>query len=129
MDEMFSYRISAGGYRLVTDPGVDSDDGVAAEVLFVHPYRSEGYYETLLRRVRPRAVVPYHWDNFFRSLAKPIRPLPIFWLARWALPWLARTNLRFRQMIEEKEPGTRVIIPDAFCVYDLAQLLARMPAA
>jgi L-ascorbate metabolism protein UlaG (beta-lactamase superfamily) len=127
MDEMYSYRISVGGYRLVTDPGVEPDDGVAAEVLFVHPYRAEDYYETLLQRVKPRVVIPYHWDNFFRSLAKPVRPLPGFWLARWAFPSLARANLGFTWMIEGRGPGTRVLIPEVFCVYDLARLFACMP--
>jgi L-ascorbate metabolism protein UlaG (beta-lactamase superfamily) len=123
MDEMYSYRISVGRYRMVTDPGVDPEDGVAADVLFVHPYRKEGYYDVLLRRVRPRMVIPYHWDNIFRSLAKPLRPLPILRLGRWASPPLARVNSGFKRMVEGKRPGTRVLAPEVFCTYDLAQLL------
>ena len=127
MDEMYCYRVSVGRYELVTDPGVTPEDGVAAEVLFVHPYRKEGYYETLLQRVRPRIVIPYHWDDFFRSLAKPLRPLPILWLARWTFLPLARVNLLgFKWMIEDKKPGTRVLAPEVFCAYDLAQLLDRV---
>jgi hypothetical protein len=129
MDEMYCYCVSVDKYRMITDPGVDPEDGVVADVLFVHPYRKEGYYETLLQRVRPRVVIPYHWDDFFRSLVKPVRPLPIFWLARWAFPSLAHVNSGFRQMIEDKSPGTRVLTPDVFCAYDLAQLLDQMPAA
>jgi L-ascorbate metabolism protein UlaG (beta-lactamase superfamily) len=129
MDEMYCYRVSVDRYRLITDPGVDPEDGVAADVLFVHPYRKEGYYDVLLQRVRPRAVIPYHWDDFFRSLAKPLRPLPVLRLSRWAFPSLAHANSGFKRMIEYKRPGTRVLTPEAFCAYDVAELLDHTPGA
>lgn len=129
MDEMFCYRVSVSRYRMVTDPGVDPEDGVAADVLFVHPYRKEGYYDVLLQRVRPRVVIPYHWDDFFRSLAKPLRPLPILRLSRWAFSPLARVNSKFKRMIEDKRPGTRVLTPEVFCTYDVTELLDHMLVA
>jgi L-ascorbate metabolism protein UlaG (beta-lactamase superfamily) len=129
MDEMYCYRVSVDRYRLATDPGVDPEDGVAADVLFVHPYRKEGYYDVLLQRVRPRMVIPYHWDDFFRSLAKPLRPLPILRLSRWAFPSLPHANSGFKRMIENNRPGTSVLTPEIFRAYDVAELLDRTSVA
>jgi L-ascorbate metabolism protein UlaG (beta-lactamase superfamily) len=129
MDEMYCFRVSVGRYRLITDPGVNPEDGVAADVLFVHPHRKEGYYDVLLQRVRPRAVIPCHWDNFFRSPVKPLRPLPILRLSRWMFsPW-AHVNLGFKRMIEEKRSGAEVLIPEIFLPYDLEQLLGHETGA
>ena len=60
MDLYYSFLISAGGQRLLTDPGICPEDAVAADVLFIHPGRPRPFYESLLPRVRPKVVVPYH---------------------------------------------------------------------
>jgi L-ascorbate metabolism protein UlaG (beta-lactamase superfamily) len=64
-----------------------------------------------LAAVRPRWVVPVHWDNFFRPLSRPLRPL--------FMPNLRRADLsRFRRRLEQLAPEVRVIVPELFRQYD-----------
>jgi L-ascorbate metabolism protein UlaG (beta-lactamase superfamily) len=120
MDEQFCFRITAGGCRLLTSPGVRSTDAVPADVLFVIPKHDKAFYEKLLRRVQPKVVIPYHWDNFFRSLEKPLRPL---WQPpKWAWPPLERMDpAGFRRLVEQIALGTSVFVPQVFRSQDLGE--------
>ncbi|MFC2036863.1 MBL fold metallo-hydrolase [Chloroflexota bacterium] len=124
MDENFCFLIEVNGHRLLTDPGVRSEDGVAADVLFVFPSRDPGYYESLLGVVQPTVVIPWHWDDFFRPLSKPLHP---YWKPpRWAFPPLQRVKLaEFRQMIRRINPETQVFEPEALRTYDLGEWLKK----
>jgi len=124
MDDCFSFLISAGGQRLLCAPGERPEDAAPADVLFVHTHRPEAYYEALLRVVQPALVVPYHWDDFFRPLSKPLRP---FFKPTWrALPPLERMNpLRLGRRIAQIAPTARVLVPEPFHTYELSTLAAQ----
>lgn len=123
MDGCFSFLIIVHGRRVLTDPGVCPEDAVAADVLFVFPGMEYKYYVSLLDIVQPKIVIPYHWDDLFRPLSKPLRP---YWkLPRWTLAPLQRLNLvEFKAMIERIAPGTSVFEPEILCGYDLEELLS-----
>jgi L-ascorbate metabolism protein UlaG (beta-lactamase superfamily) len=122
MDDNFSFLISIGGYRLLTDPGDRPAGAVGADVLFVSPRRDYAYYESLLRLVQPKVVVPNHWDDLFRPLSKPLRPH--YKPPRWVFPPLQRVNLtEFSQMIEQIAPETKILIPEIFRAYDLGKFI------
>lgn len=122
MDKCFSFLISANGCRVLTDPGMRPEDAVAADLLFVHTTRKPAYYRSLLEIVRPRVVIPLHWDDFFHPLSKPMRP-------GWRpperrFPPLRRVDLAaFRQMIRQMAPKTRVFEPEVLRTYNLAECL------
>ncbi len=120
MDSYYSFLISISGQRLLTDPGKRPEDAVAADVLFIYPGMPRRFYELLLPRVRPKVVVPYHWDDFFRPLSLPLRP---YWRPpRWGFPQLGRVNLaEFAETVERIAPGTTLVVPDLFRGYDLAE--------
>lgn len=122
MDGYYSFLISVDGQRMLTDPGKCPEHAVAADVLVIYPGMPRSFYELLLPRVRPRIVVPYHWDDFFRPLSLP---LCTFWRPpRWSFPQLGRVNLaEFAETIERIAPGTTVVVPELFRSYDLAKLL------
>jgi L-ascorbate metabolism protein UlaG (beta-lactamase superfamily) len=122
MDFHYSFLISAGGQRLLTDPGICPEDAVAADVLFIHPGRPRPFYESLLPRVRPKVVVPYHWDDFFRPLSLPLRPF--WWPTGRVFRPLQRVNLaEFGETIGQIAPGTALLEPEAFRSYNLVELL------
>ncbi|MCJ7523580.1 MAG: MBL fold metallo-hydrolase [Dehalococcoidia bacterium] len=121
MDDDFSFLISIGEYRLLTDPGERPLGIVPADILFVFPFRNYTYYQALLSQVQPRVVIPTHWDDFFRPLSKPLRPT--YHPPRWAVPPVRRINLtEFNTMIKQIAPRTRVIIPEIFHTYDITEL-------
>jgi L-ascorbate metabolism protein UlaG (beta-lactamase superfamily) len=121
MDCCFSFLIQIAGQRLLNWCSVRPGPAVPADVLFARPYQTRPFFETLLRDVRPRLVIPTHWDDFFRSLSRPARPM--FKPPRRAWSPLQRVNLaQFKQMVEQIVPKTQVLIPERLQLYDLQQL-------
>lgn len=119
MDSDFSFLIEADGLRLLDWSSATAEKAPRADVLFVKPFGAERVsYVELLRAVRPRVVVPIHWDDFFRPLFRPLRPsfAPPVW--RW--PPLRRVDLAaFRKATEWAAPGVRVFVPEIFRTYEL----------
>ena len=118
MDVAFSFLIVAGGARVLDWRSADRGPAPAADVLLVMPHERPGYYAALLDAVRPRLVMPNHWDDFTRPLSKPLRPS----LAppAWAWPPLRRMDLaRFRRSIEAVAPQAQVLVPEIFARYEI----------
>ncbi len=118
MDSCFSFRIEVQGLRLLDCPGPP----IAADVLAIGTDTPAATLERLLRRVRPRVVVPVHWDNLFQPLGGSLRPmfaplaarLPQF---RWMDPHL------FARDVARLAPDTRVLVPTVLVHYDLTSLV------
>jgi L-ascorbate metabolism protein UlaG (beta-lactamase superfamily) len=117
--DQLSYWIGAEGTSWL----LARQRAMPAQVLAVMPYESTETLRRLLAEVRPRLVVPYHWDNLFRPLSEPLKP---FWMPlRAAFPPLARVDLdRFARQVAALDAGVKVFIPQALRQYDLADLLA-----
>ena len=95
--------------------------GEPADVLVVMPFETPDRLRRLLAEVQPRLVIPYHWDDLFRPLSRPLKP---FWMPpRAAFPPLSRVDLdRFAQRVQEIDPGVKVFVPQVLREYDLAYL-------
>ena len=118
MDVCFSYLIQMGGLRMLDWRSACAEGAVPADVLFVGPEGTRAHYGSLLRAVRPRLVIPVHWDDLFRPLSKGVRPY--FRPVRRAFPPLQRVDLnRFKGTVERLAPGTRVLVPAIFRAYNL----------
>lgn len=125
MDGHFCFLIQVEGYRLLTDTGNCVSSAVPADVWFANLLKRSRLYPTLLQRVQPRLVVPIHWDNMWRSLSRPVRPL--FALPHRTLRLLPRSSLRqWARMMERMAPGARVLLPEVFQSYTLDDLLERI---
>jgi L-ascorbate metabolism protein UlaG (beta-lactamase superfamily) len=113
-----SFLIEIAGHRLLHCPGPP----LPADVLLVKPVGTRLHYESLLRGVRPRIVIPIHWDDFGRPLSKPVRPMLA--PSGQLIPPLKRIDpAQFKHMIEHGAPGTNVLIPEILCPYDLNELM------
>jgi hypothetical protein len=122
MDRCFSFLVRAAGYRVLVGPGEYPEEAPAVDVLCIGVINSPECYRSLLRRARPQVVVPIHWDDFFRPLSQPIRPM----LAppAWRIPPLRRVDLAgFAQMIRTLSPATQVITPEIFHPYRLVGIV------
>lgn len=126
MDACFTFLVETGGIRLLVGSCETLADNIQADVLFVgtvaltmEPRR---YYAALLDRVRPKIVIPYHWDDMYRPLSMPLRPT--FEPPGWTIPPLRRFDLSgFARLIDGIAPGTKVIIPELFRSFDVGELL------
>lgn len=120
MDGLYSYRLSIGDLRVLTDPGTHPDMALAADVVFVHPGTDHRYFEELVERVEPALVVPYHWDNFFRPLSQPVKPM--LQPPRWTWPPIKRVDLAaFCQLMHTIDPGIQVFVPEVMQAYHLSE--------
>ncbi len=107
----------------MTQPGVRPGDAAMAEVLFLIPDQDEVYYRVLLELVQPHVIVPYHWDDFWRPLSKPLRPH--FNMPRLALPPLERIDLDgFKRTLARIAPGVTVLEPKLFRPYEVAEFVS-----
>lgn len=124
MDADFSFLIEASELRLLDWSSETAEGAPQADILFVKPFAGERPpYAELLQAVRPRLVVPIHWDDFFQPLSRPLRAS--FGPPVWAWPPLRRVDLTaFRRATERIAPGIRVFVPEIFHRYEL-----RLPRA
>ena len=114
MDRCFGFQIEVGDLRLLHLPG----SARPADVLSVVPAVTLARSLALLDAIRPRLVIPLHWDDPFRPLAQPPRP----WLpppVRALPPFQHFDPVHFKRRIEELVPGTRVLLPTRLATYDL----------
>lgn len=118
MDSCYSFLIKIGEFRLLHCGNGDPRPGVRADVLFTSPARDKIYFESLLRAVKPKMLVPVHWDNMFRSLSRPLRPM--LKPPACAFPPLQLMNLTsFQRMIGSIGPEVQVLTPEIFRSYNL----------
>jgi L-ascorbate metabolism protein UlaG (beta-lactamase superfamily) len=118
MDSCFSFRIEVEGLRLLDCPG----PAIPADVLVIGTDRPATALKRLLRQVRPRSVIPVHWDNLFQPLGRGLRPMlarPAVRLPRfqWMDPHL------FARDVARLAPDTRVLVPTVLKCYDLQWLV------
>ncbi len=116
MDISFSFLIEASGVRWLYWNGVLPGPAPAADVLFILPYGDSVRLAPLLAAVRPRWIVPIHWDDFLRPLTAP--PRPSFAAPRWGWPPVQRIQLaHFTAQLAQLAPEAQVFIPQRFTAY------------
>jgi L-ascorbate metabolism protein UlaG (beta-lactamase superfamily) len=122
MDCCFSFMISVGDCTLLTDPGEHPDQVESADVLLVSPHHDLAYLQPLLKRIHPKVVIPNHWDDIWRPLSKPVRPM--IKPPTRSFPPIKRTSLlQFKQTVEQIDPAIRVFIPEMFTLYSLYDIM------
>jgi L-ascorbate metabolism protein UlaG (beta-lactamase superfamily) len=113
MDVCFGFRIEVDRRVLLV-----GDLPLEADILFTVPMNTLDHYEWLLDQVKPKLVVPIHWDDFFRPLNKRI--LPMLKAPKLTWPPLERVNLGdFKHEIESLSKHHRLLVPKIFETYQL----------
>ena len=92
----FDFLVEHLGRRFLIRPSFNAIEGqlndITADVLFLgiaglakaDAATEAAFFRETVDKVRPRLVVPLHWDNFFTRLDRPVRGMPFF---------VERTNL------------------------------------
>lgn len=122
LDECFSFYIQAGGLRLLDWCSVLPAPAQPAEVLLTGVIAFGPHLRALVEATRPRVILPNHWDDLFRPLARPIRPA--LRPPRLSFPpFQSMDPYRLKEEIEQAIPGIRVFVPQVLQSCDLGQLL------
>jgi L-ascorbate metabolism protein UlaG (beta-lactamase superfamily) len=120
-DACYSYLIEVDGIRLLVSAGEFQDQVQPAQVLFANPTYSYTQDLKFLRQVQPEVIIPIHWDDFWRRLDQPIRPM--FQPPKWSWPPLQRVDLvQFQRGVNRIAPNVRVFVPERFKEYNLRNL-------
>jgi L-ascorbate metabolism protein UlaG (beta-lactamase superfamily) len=123
MEQIFSFLVEMDGIRLLVCNGIDAEPAVRADIVLVGPDAARWQLALILGDAQPRVVMPNHWDNMFQPLSAPIKPM--IQSPRGFTLFPRRIDLRaFTRHVHELAPGARVIVPDRFHPYSLADLLA-----
>jgi L-ascorbate metabolism protein UlaG (beta-lactamase superfamily) len=113
MDVQFSFRVTAGDVRVLVTSGIDDEPLVEADVLLVGADINRDQLAPVLEACKPRLVMPNHWDDMFRPLSKPIRPMMT--PPPTPIPNLKRINLvEWEKLVRMLAPGVEVMIPRLF---------------
>jgi L-ascorbate metabolism protein UlaG (beta-lactamase superfamily) len=122
MDACFSFMITAEKIGLLTDPGDRPARADPADILLVSPRYDFAQLQPLVQRVLPKVIMPNHWDDFWRPLSKPVRPM--IGPPAKSIPPMRRVDLsQFRRTIERIDPRVKVFIPDIFTPYRLHDIM------
>lgn len=113
LDQQFSFRVSAGNLRMLVASGLSHEPPVHADVLLVGADATRPQLSAILAATAPRLVFPNHWDDMFRPLARPPRPMPA--PPTGLLPSLRRIDVEaFARTVRDLMPGTEVRVPPLF---------------
>jgi L-ascorbate metabolism protein UlaG (beta-lactamase superfamily) len=121
IQEQFSFRIQAGGMAILVASGIDDEPAVPADVVLVGADASPEQLAHILGPARPGLILPNHWDDMFRPLDHPVRPM-IRPTPRLTLP--RRIDLdAWATACREIAPSAQVRVPERFVPCDIASLL------
>lgn len=110
MDRQLSFRITTRDLRVLVASGIEAEPQVKADVLIVGADAARRQLRTLLDATRPRLVLPNHWDDVFRPLSQPLRPMRV--PPSSYIPTLRRISLEaFARRVCDLSPKTAVFIP------------------
>ena len=119
-DHLFTFRICAQETRVLVASGIDAEPSVEADVLLVGADASRDQLAVILEGVRPRLVMPNHWDDMFRPLSLPL--VPMYRPPKGIIPSLKRIDLAaFERWVREIAPEAQVIVPRLFASYEIAR--------
>lgn len=102
----FDFYVEAGGKRCLIRPSFNyiegQLDGLRADVLFLgvaglakaDAATEAKFFAETVDKVRPRLVIPLHWDNFFKRLDRP---------ATGMYPLVERTEVSFYRLARQCE--------------------------
>lgn len=104
LDACLAYRLTMGQLVFTVGHADQPADGI-----FIYPLNEPADYLPMLKASRPRWVVPIHWDDFFRRLDQPLRPL--FRPLNAGGRWLERLKMQeFCQQLSCFYPDAQIIL-------------------
>jgi L-ascorbate metabolism protein UlaG (beta-lactamase superfamily) len=125
MDCMYSYRVSAGGESILLWNTLSPAGAPAADVLVITASHRPEAWRSVVAKVKPKAAIVIHWDDFFSPLEHPLRPM-------LAPPRLGEGLLRrmdpheFAHSLETIFPEEKIYIPDIFQSVELKTIYQRV---
>jgi len=117
MDLQFSYRISAGSRTCLTDPGNEASKDVI-DILFINTLQGSRTVRTILKTLDPLAVIPIHWDNYFKPISDS------HGAPGWGLWPVRRVFLKpLKKLVYTLTPRGRFFLPEPFKYYRVEDIL------
>jgi len=113
MDYQYSFRLEVGDTRILVTSGIDEEPRIEADVLLVGADPTRAQLAPIVEATKPRLVLPTHWDDMFRPLSQPTRPMII--PPPTIFPRFERINLAAWQvLVKDLAPDAKVILPELF---------------
>lgn len=111
MDQDFAFLIEWEGLRILIWSGVLPAPVPNVDVAFVNLSMKARPFWSMLPMIRPRLLIPIHWDDFMRPLDRPLRRSMLF-------PYCIQLT-GFRARVAQVLPESRVCMAELFRPYGL----------
>lgn len=101
-----------------------TDNAPRADILFVKPFHPMGYYHQLIEAVRPRVIVPIHYDLMTRPVVRRRFDVRRRRICQRETPAILRLAVRrLARVVRHEYPHTRLIELERFAQYPVSGLL------
>jgi|GEM_PF-3492983 len=124
MDFNFSYLFSIINKIkiLIGNNKYKNNNPTPCDILVTSPFYSYDYYEKIINILKPKIIIPNHWDNFFRPLTKKIKGFKI--TIQNKFPYIKPYNLKkFENIIKTISKEIIIYKLEIFRYYDIIKLL------
>ncbi|MGE5223301.1 MAG: MBL fold metallo-hydrolase [Omnitrophica WOR_2 bacterium] len=126
-DDFYSFLISVNNLRILHGVPLYPQKAARIDLWLPGMYlgaesREYAHWIGLIRSLRPKVIIPVHWDNFFRPLSRPEQP--VLAPSGKILPPLRRWNIsRMRSIIQKIDPQIKVLTLERMQENDLTELI------
>jgi L-ascorbate metabolism protein UlaG (beta-lactamase superfamily) len=122
MDKFYAFHVEGNGISILTDPGSRPMNLPPSNILLISPRYNEGYCRYITEVVKPRVIIPIHWDNMWRPLSQTL--LPMYQPPSLSIPPITRFNLsKFKGMVNRISREVKVFLPEILRYYDVKEIL------
>jgi hypothetical protein len=123
MDTCFSFLITVDGIRLMVHNSEKRLDYPPADILLFKAHHGRSYTERTLAAVKPRVVVPYHYEIIFAGMPGWLHHVKQFVAPLVPLLKEDKAGL-LRRRIEQYDKSIKMFMPEAFVSYDILDIIS-----
>ena len=118
MDTCYSYLLEYEGTRILVWSSTQPLNAPRADLLTCRAVSSQRWYDRLLQQVKPKLVLPQHWDDTYQPLSDA--PQPFFSAPHPGVPPIGRIDLAdFSARVRRAAPECAILAPDIFKSYSI----------
>lgn len=116
MDVNFNFLITLEGLKLLDWGSTTTENLPFADILFIKPQMDVIY--SVVEKIRPRLLIPIHWDEFWKKDLIDIKPMP-FYFSKEMFRIMCLDWKKLQLRVKEISPETNLLIPEFNKIYNI----------
>ena len=116
MDVNYNFLFTIEDLKLLDWGSTTTDNLPTADILFIKPQMDVIY--KVVEKIRPRLLIPIHWDEFWKKDVINIQPMP-FYFSKEMFKVMRLDWKKLQMRINEISPKTCMLIPEFNKIYNI----------